>query len=260
MRSPKLSEVLYESDNGIAKITLNRPHKLNSLTAQMLADIRSALDFIEHDPTIKVILLTGAGQGFCAGQDLNESRLKDEALGPILESDYNPIIQRLTTMQQVVIAAVNGIAAGAGCSLALAADLTLAGKTTRFKQAFIHLGLLPDAGATWFLPHRVGIQKAMGLAMTGETITGTEAEHLGLIWKAVDDHLVLHEAEQLAFNLANSSHHALPEIKKSIYAASQNSLAEQLDLERDAQNRLGKTAEFQMALATFQSKQKKSNE
>lgn len=250
----KLSEVIYESNDGIAKITLNRPHKLNSLTSQMHADIRSALDLIDQDPTIKVILLTGVGKGFCAGHDIDSANFQGDQLAQILETDYNPLIHRLTTMKQVVIAAVNGIAAGAGCNLALAADLTIAGKKVGFKQAFIHLGLLPDAGGTWFLPKRIGIQKAFGLAMTGELITGEQADQMGLIWKAVDNDLVMLEAEKIARQLVNSASLALTEIKKAIYASNQNSLIEQLTLERHAQERLGNTLDFQEGINAFRNK------
>jgi 2-(1,2-epoxy-1,2-dihydrophenyl)acetyl-CoA isomerase len=251
MSRTELTQVIYESTQGIAKITLNRPEKLNSFTTQMHAELRSALDWVDQDPSIRVVLITGAGKGFCAGQDLADPDLKLDNLTETLEQNYNPLIARLTSMPQVVIAAVNGVAAGAGFNLALAADLTLAGKKASLTQAFIRIGLLPDAGGTWFLPQKVGLQKALGLAMTGKKISGEEADQMGLIWKAVDDESLMDEAQQLAQELAALPSLALAEIKKAMYAANNNTLKQQLDIEAAAQNRLGSSEDFREGVSAF---------
>ena len=251
MIKKEFAEVLYESDQGIATITLNRPAKINSLTYQMHADLRSALDLVEEDSTIQVVLITGAGRGFCAGQDLADPQTSLDNLADTLEKNYNVLVRRMAQMRQPIIAAVNGVAAGAGANLALGADLTLMGKKAVMTQAFVRIGLLPDAGGTWFLPRRVGLQKALGLAMTGETITGEEAERMGLIWKAIDDELLMEEAQKLARHLANLPARALAEMKQAIRAAFTNTLDQQLDVERDAQVRLGNTKDFKEGISAF---------
>jgi 2-(1,2-epoxy-1,2-dihydrophenyl)acetyl-CoA isomerase len=247
----ELTQVIYESNQGIAKITLNRPQKLNSFTAQMHAEIRSALDLVDQDPSIRVVLITGAGKGFCAGQDLSDPQLALDNLAQTLEKNYNPLIARLTSMPQVVIASVHGVAAGAGCNLALAADLTIASKSAAFIQAFINIGLMPDAGGTWFLPKRVGLQKAMGLALTGEKITGEQADQMGLIWKSFSDETLISETEQLANHLASLPGLALTEIKKAMYSSMHRTLAEQLEVECQAQDQLGRTQDFHEGVSAF---------
>jgi len=251
MSKKEFAEVIYESNQGIATITLNRPAKINSLTYQMHADLRSALDLVEQDPAIRVVLITGAGRGFCAGQDLADPATSLDDLSDTLEKNYNVLVRRMANLKQPIIAAVNGVAAGAGANLAIGADLTLMGKKAVMTQAFVRIGLLPDAGGTWFLPRRVGLQKALGLAMTGETITGEEAERMGLIWKAVDDESLMTEAEKLAQHLASLPALALAQMKQAIRAAFTNTLDQQLDVERDAQVRLGKTKDFKEGIEAF---------
>lgn len=247
----ELTQVIYESNQGIAKITLNRPEKLNSFTAQMHAEIRSALDLVDQDPSIRVVLITGAGKGFCAGQDLADSQLELDNLAKTLENNYNPLITRLTSMPQVIIASVNGVAAGAGCNLALAADLTVASKSASFIQSFINIGLMPDAGGTWFLPKKVGLQKAMGLALTGEKITGAHADEMGLIWKSFSDETLISETTQLANHLASLPGLALTEIKKALYSSMNRTLVEQLEVECQAQDQLGRTQDFNEGVSAF---------
>ena len=251
MAKTEFAEVIYEANQGIATITLNRPEKINSLTNQMHADLRSAFDLVDQDPNIRVILITGAGRGFCAGQDLADPETSLEDLSETLEKNYNVLVRRMAKMKQPIIAAVNGVAAGAGANLALGADLTIMGKQAVMTQAFVRIGLLPDAGGTWFLPRRVGLQKALGLAMTGDKITGEEAERMGLIWKAVEDITLMAEAQKLAMHLAALPAKALAEMKQAIHAAFTNTLDQKLDLERDAQTRLGKTKDFKEGISAF---------
>jgi len=251
MIKKEFAEVLYESNQGIATITLNRPAKINSLTYQMHEDLRAALDLVEQDSMIRVVLITGSGRGFCAGQDLADPETSLDNLADTLEKNYNVLVRRMAKMKQPIIAAVNGVAAGAGANLALGADLTLMGKKAVMTQAFVRIGLLPDAGGTWFLPRRVGLQKALGLAMTGETITGEEAERMGLIWKAIDDELLMEEAQKLAQHLAKLPARALAEMKQAIRAAFTHTLDQQLDVERDAQVRLGNTKDFKEGISAF---------
>ena len=249
--SQDFAQVHYQSENGVVTLTLNRPERINSLTAQMHADLRACLDLAESQSDTKVILLTGAGKGFCAGQDLTDQETNTRDLGEALEKNYNVLVRRLVSLPYPVIAAVHGVAAGAGANLALAADLTIMGQNAVFTQAFIRIGLMPDAGGTWFLPHRVGLQKALGLAMTGEKITGQEADAMGLIWKAVPDDQVLLAAQALATQLAQAPSQALHETKQAMWAALQQSLDQQLDWERDAQRRLGHTADFAEGVSAF---------
>ena len=247
----ELSQVIYEVTSGIATITLNRPDKLNSFTHQMHADLRAAFDLIDQDSSIRVIVITGAGRGFCAGQDLADPQTDINDLGSALEKNYNTLIARMASHPRPIIAAVNGVAAGAGANLALAADLTIMGKNASLIQAFVRIGLLPDAGGTWFLPRKAGLQQAMGLAMTGEKINGEQALQMGLVWKVVDDAIVLDSAYELAKQLALLPPLALTEMKQAIRQAMGNSLEEQLSLEKEAQSRLGQSNDFKEGVAAF---------
>lgn len=251
MNQAELTEIIYETTDRVAQITLNRPDKLNSLTAKMHQEFRLALDCIDQDPRIQILIIKGAGKGFCAGQDLSDPDLKLNHLGETLEINYNPLIYRLTTMKQIVIASIHGVAAGAGCNLALAADLTIASKSASFIQAFIKIGLMPDAGGTWFLPKRIGLQKAMGLALTGEKITGEQADQMGLIWKSFDEEILISETAQLANQLEKMPGLALTEIKKAMQSSFKRTLVEQLAVECEAQDRLGKTNDFHEGVSAF---------
>ncbi|HEX6980726.1 MAG TPA: 2-(1,2-epoxy-1,2-dihydrophenyl)acetyl-CoA isomerase PaaG [Alphaproteobacteria bacterium] len=242
--------ILFEIDNGVARITLNRPDKLNAFTAEMHAELADALAKTESGA--RAVLITGAGRGFCAGQDLSQRRGDDiPDLGDTIERMYNPLIRRLRGMEIPVICAVNGVAAGAGANLALACDIVLAARSASFLQAFVKIGLVPDSGGTWFLPRLVGDARARALAMLGEKITAEQAESWGLIWRVVDDERLMEEAGALARHLAQQPTKALGFIKRALNAAATNSLDAQLDLERDLQRAAGRTADYREGVAAF---------
>ncbi len=249
------ANILFEMADGVATLTLNRPDKLNSFTGEMHAEVRDALARVKGDPTVRCLLLTGAGRGFCAGQDLSDRAMEpgDEPpdIGAALETNYNPLVRTLRGLEMPVIAAVNGVAAGAGANIALGCDLVLAAKSASFIQAFCRLGLIPDAGGTWLLPHRVGTQRAMALAMLGEKLSAEEAERIGLIYRAVDDAELMPTATALARQLASSPTRGLALTKRAIYAAATNTMDEQLDLERDLQREAGRTADYREGVTAF---------
>ena len=229
--------VLLERADGVATVTLNRPDKLNSFTAQMHAEVRSALQTIEGDERIRALVLTGAGRGFCAGQDLGDRDVSDGAappdLGETLDTLYNPLVKKLRSLEMPVIAAVNGVAAGAGCNIALACDLVFAAQSAKFIQAFCKIGLVPDSGGTWTLPRLVGRQRAFGMALLGEPVTAPMAEDWGLIWKCVPDEELMPSVAKLAKHLATQPTKGLAYIKQALNQSSMHSLEQQLDLERD---------------------------
>ena len=200
--------ILFENTDGVAVITLNRPDKLNSFTVAMHLEVRDALDKIAADPRVRVLLLTGAGRGFCAGQDLSDRAVKpgDGAvdLGESVEKYYGPLVQTLRALPFPVICAVNGVAAGAGANIPLACDIVLAARSASFVEVFCKLGLLPDTGGTYFLPRLVGTARAMGLAMLGNKLSAEQAEQWGLIWKCVDDDKLQTEARAMAQHFASA--------------------------------------------------------
>lgn len=249
------ANILFEVSGGVATLTLNRPDKLNSFTTDMHAEVRDALDRVQGDPGVRCLLLTGAGRGFCAGQDLSDRAVApgQEApdLGQSIERNYNPLVRTLRGLQMPVVAAVNGIAAGAGANIALACDLVLAARSAAFIQAFCKLGLIPDSGGTWFLPRLVGTQRALALAMLGGKVTAEQAESWGMIYKAVDDAELMPAARTLATQLATQPTKGLALIKRAIQASSANSLDQQLDLERDLQRDAGRTADYREGVAAF---------
>ncbi|MFD1626975.1 2-(1,2-epoxy-1,2-dihydrophenyl)acetyl-CoA isomerase PaaG [Azospirillum griseum] len=247
--------ILLTIADGVATITLNRPDRLNSFTAAMHADLRAALDRVEGDATVRCLLLTGAGRGFCAGQDLSDRAVAPGAappdLGESIETNYNPLVRRLRALPMPVVCAVNGVAAGAGANLALACDIVLAARSASFIQAFCKIGLLPDSGGTWTLPRLVGHARAMGLAMLGDKVTATQAEAWGMIWKAVDDDALAGEALALARHLATQPTKGLALIKRALNASSTNDLDAQLDLERDLQREAGRSEDYREGVAAF---------
>ncbi|MBP2295696.1 2-(1,2-epoxy-1,2-dihydrophenyl)acetyl-CoA isomerase PaaG [Azospirillum rugosum] len=254
------ANILFEVADGVATLTLNRPDKLNSFTNEMHAEVRDALARVKGDPAVRCLLLTGAGRGFCAGQDLSDRAMAPGAMGSsqgppdigaALETNYNPLVRTLRGLEMPVVAAVNGVAAGAGANIALGCDLVLAAKSASFIQAFCRLGLIPDAGGTWLLPHRVGTQRAMALAMLGEKLSAEEAERIGLIHKAVDDAELMPTATALARQLATQPTRGLALTKRAIYAAATNTMDEQLDLERDLQREAGRTADYREGVTAF---------
>jgi 2-(1,2-epoxy-1,2-dihydrophenyl)acetyl-CoA isomerase len=250
--------VLLEITDGVAAITLSRPDKLNAFNEAMHRELAQALDRVEADAAIRAVLLTGAGRGFCAGQDLGD-RMVGEGdappdLGATLDRLYNPLIRRICRLERPVVCAVNGVAAGAGANLALHCDIVLAARSAQFIEPFCRLGLVPDAGGTYVLPRLVGAARARGLALLGEPLPAERAEAWGLIWRVVDDDRLLDEATALARHLATQATTGLGLIKRALFASATNSLDAQLDLERDVQREAGRTEDYREGVAAFMAK------
>jgi 2-(1,2-epoxy-1,2-dihydrophenyl)acetyl-CoA isomerase len=245
---------LYIKAAGVATLTLNRPEKLNAFTPDLHRELKAALENAESDPEIRAVLLTGAGRGFCAGQDLNLRRGGSgggAASGSSLETWYNPLIRRLRRLPKPVVCAVNGVAAGAGANVALACDIVLAARSASFIQAFCKIGLVPDAGGTYHLPRLVGMARASALMLLGEKLSAEDAARFGLIWRVVDDEALMPEATQLARHLARQPTRGLGLIKEALNASFVNSLDQQLDLERDLQRTAADTNDFREGVAAF---------
>ncbi|MEM5278556.1 2-(1,2-epoxy-1,2-dihydrophenyl)acetyl-CoA isomerase PaaG [Cupriavidus taiwanensis] len=248
--------ILLAWQGPVAVITLNRPDKLNSFTRAMHQALQQALDHVEAGGA-RALLLTGAGRGFCAGQDLADldftpGHMTD--LGELIDTWFNPLIRRLQALPLPVVAAVNGTAAGAGANLALACDMVLAARSASFIQAFVKIGLAPDSGGTWLLPQRIGMARALGLAMTGERLSAEDAEAWGLVWQTMDDPLLPEQALALATHLAAQPTRALAAIKRAMYASATATLDAQLDLERDLQRELGQSADYAEGVNAFLAK------
>jgi 2-(1,2-epoxy-1,2-dihydrophenyl)acetyl-CoA isomerase len=250
--------ILFEVRDGYAVVTLNRPDRLNSFNPDMHALLAEAVGQVETRADIRAVLLTGAGRGFCAGQDLSDRVVSADSappdLGHTIGTLYNPLVRRLRALEKPVLCAVNGVAAGAGANLALACDIVLAARSASFIQAFCRIGLMPDTGGTYWLPRLVGTARAMGLALLGDKLPAAEAERIGLIWKCVDDATLMDEAHALARQLAAAPTRGLAAIKHAIHASSGNSLDAQLDLERDVQRELGKTHDYREGVRAFMEK------
>ena len=248
--------VTVEREDGFRIIRLNRPETLNVFNDDLHAALRTAIDEADSDAMCRAILLTGAGRGFCAGADLasivDGSHHAD--LGDVLERTFNPLIRRIRGLRIPVVCAVNGVAAGAGANLALACDIVIAARSARFIQAFIKIGLIPDAGGSWLLSRLAGEARARGMAMLGEPITAEQAELWGLIWRVVDDEALLEEAKALTSHLAQQSTTALALMKELFVEAASHTLYEQLDLERDAQRTAGNGEYFKEGARTFLAK------
>lgn len=243
--------IQVSNENGVARVTLNRPDRLNSFTRAMHSELRDALDNLGN---ARVLVLTGAGRGFCAGQDLNDRAVAPgEAvdLGETVEESWNPLIRKLASLPQPVIARVNGVAAGAGANIALACDIVIAAKSAKFIQSFSALGLIPDSGGSWHLPRLVGQARALGLALTGEPLPAEKAADWGLIWKAVDDDQLDAEVDAVAAKLAALPPLGLDAIKKIVRTSWSRSLDEELDLQRDEMRRLGFTQDYREGVAAF---------
>ena len=247
--------ILFSVADGIARLTLNRPDRLNSFTVQMHEEVADALSQAERDDAVRALLITGAGRGFCAGQDLADRAVAPGGdgvdLGESLESRYNPLIKRLINLPKPVVCAVNGVAAGAGANIAFAADIVLAAKSARFIQSFSNIGLVPDSGGTWILPRLAGHARALGLALTGEPLGAEKAEEWGMIWKAVEDAQLENEADKLVYRLASGPTRGLAAIKLAMRKGWHSSLDEQLDLERDLQRELGRSQDYKEGVAAF---------
>jgi len=250
--------ILFESDGGIARLTLNRPERLNSFNDAMHVEVRNALDAVKSDASVRVLLLTGAGRAFCAGQDLADRAVAPGAepvdLGASIERNYRPLVLALRRLPLPVVCAVNGVAAGAGANIALACDIVIAAKSASFIQAFSKIGLIPDSGGTYFLPRLVGTARAMGLAMLGERLIAEQAAEWGLIWQCVDDGELHATVEKLLRTLAGAPTAGLAATKRALYASAGNSLETQLDLERDLQRTLGRSDDYREGVAAFAAK------
>jgi 2-(1,2-epoxy-1,2-dihydrophenyl)acetyl-CoA isomerase len=246
--------VLSEIRQGYRLITLNRPDRLNSFGAGMHAALLAALKDAEADKTCRALVLTGAGRGFCAGQDLSDVAAKPGTtpnLAATIEQNYNPLVRALRDLPMPAICAVNGVAAGAGANLAFACDIVLAARSAKFIQAFAKIGLVPDCGGSWLLPRLAGRARARGMAMLAEPVSAEQAEAWGLIWKAVDDATLMDEAHKLAAHFATQPTTGLALMKQALDAAETNTLDQQLDLERDLQGAAGRTPDYSEGVAAF---------
>lgn len=243
--------VLVETREGWRKLTLNRPEKLNSFTVELHRALASALDEAAADETCRAVLLTGAGRGFCAGQDLEAVSSDAAGVGNLLADFYNPLVRKIRSLPKPIVCAVNGVAAGAGANVAFACDIVLAAKRARFIQAFAKIALVPDSGGTWFLPRLVGEARARALALTGETVSAEQAESWGMIWRAVEDEALMDEAEKLVAHLATQPTAALGLIKRALEASADNSLDAQLDLEAELQKQASKLPDHAEGVAAF---------
>ena len=251
--------VLYEERGAVALLTLNRPEALNSFTRAMHADLWAALDRAEANRAIRALVITGAGRGFCAGADLAEFDFEPGPdlvhradPGPVIEQAFNPTARRLQQLRMPSIAAVNGVAAGAGASLVMCCDIAIAAPGASFIQAFSKIGLIPDAGGSWFLVERLGLARAMALAMTGDKLPAAQAKEWGMIWDVQDDPLAA--ALALAGRLAAMPTKALVATRALLRDASTRTLDEQLDAERDTQSALGKTHDYIEGVMAFRQK------
>ena len=247
--------VLVAKKGGVTRLTLNRPDKLNAFTEPMHAELRAGLESAGSDARCRVVVLTGAGRAFCAGQDLAETRPSPGAGVPDgggrLEKVYNPLVRLITSLEKPVICAVNGIAAGAGANVALACDLVFAARSASFLQAFARIGLIPDAGGTWTLPRLVGPARARGLTMLAEPLPAEKAEAWGLIWKVVDDDKLEAEVSAVADRLAVAATYGLALTKRALAQSATNTLAQQLDLERDLQHLAGTSPDAEEGIRAF---------
>jgi 2-(1,2-epoxy-1,2-dihydrophenyl)acetyl-CoA isomerase len=256
---PDETPILVERRAGYRVITLNRPHRLNAFTEAMHQRLHDALIEAEDDESCRTLLLTGAGRGFCAGQDLTD-RLSQagetQELGGALEAYYNPLIRKLRELPFPVVAAVNGVAAGAGANIALACDIVLAARSASFVQSFARVGLIPDSGGTWILPRLVGPARARGLTLTAEPLPAEKAEAWGLIWKVVDDAALAAEAEALCAQFAAAPTIGLALTKRALEESWSNDLDAQLDLERELQRQASLTPDYAEGVRAFIAKRK----
>jgi 2-(1,2-epoxy-1,2-dihydrophenyl)acetyl-CoA isomerase len=248
--------VLYEERGSVALVTLNRPSALNSFTRQMHHDVWAACDRAEANKAIRAMVITGAGRGFCAGADLSEfdfapgpDLIERANPGPVIDQAFNPTARKLQNLRMPTIAAVNGVAAGAGASLAMCCDIAIAAPTASFIQAFSKIGLIPDAGGSWLLVERLGMARAMALAMTGDKLGAAQAKEWGLIWDVADDAVAA--ALAMADKLAVMPTKALVATRHLLRDAGTRSFTQHLDAERDAQSALGRTHDYIEGVTAF---------
>jgi 2-(1,2-epoxy-1,2-dihydrophenyl)acetyl-CoA isomerase len=250
--------ILFALDAGIARLTLNRPDRLNSFNDAMHVEVRDALGRVATDASARVLVITGAGRGFCAGQDLSDRAVSAGSapvdLGASIERNYKPLVLALRALPLPVVCAVNGVAAGAGANLAFACDIVIAARSATFIEAFCKLGLIPDTGGTYFLPRLAGTARAMGLALLGDKIGAEQAAAWGLIWQCVDDTELPAVADKLATYLATAPTKGLARTKQALYASPVNTLEAQLDLERDFMRELGMSDDYREGVAAFMAK------
>lgn len=253
-----METIIFTVEDGVATLTLNRPDRLNSFNEQMHVEVREALARVAKgraEGSVRVLLLTAAGRGFCAGQDLSDRAVAadDEApdLGASIERNYKPLVTTLRNLELPVICAVNGVAAGAGANLALACDLVFAARSASFIQAFCKLGLIPDTGGTWILPRLLGPARAMGLALLGDKVSAEQAEAWGMIWKCVNDEVLLPTVQALAAQLAQGPTFGFAQTKKAIWSSSTREFEAQLDVERDAMRACGGSHDYREGVAAF---------
>jgi len=244
--------------DGVATLTLNRPERLNSFTVAMHGELRAALDAVDADPAVRCLVLTGAGRGFCAGQDLADRAVAPGSdaldLGASIEHYYKPMLLRLRRLRMPTVCAVNGVAAGAGANIPFACDLVFAAKSASFIQSFSKLGLVPDCGGTWWLPRLVGPARAMGLTLLGDKLPAAQAEEWGLIWRAVEDDELMPTALAAARQLAAGPTRGYVRTRAAVEASMQMSFEASLDLERDCQRELGRSADYREGVTAFMEK------
>ena len=251
--------ITFTVEAGIARQTLNRHDKLNSFNTEMHAELRTALDSIQNDTSVRVLVLSGAGRAFCAGQDLADRAMqmvdgKMPDIGNVVEANYKPLVLRLQNLRVPTIAAVNGIAAGAGASVALACDLVVATKSASFLQAFSKIGLIPDTGGTWFLPQRIGMARAMGLALLADKLPAEKAAEWGLIWSCVEDAEFAGAVDALAKQLSTAPTKALVRTRQAMHAAPGHTLEQQLSMEGGFMRELGWSPDYAEGVAAFMAK------
>jgi 2-(1,2-epoxy-1,2-dihydrophenyl)acetyl-CoA isomerase len=244
--------------DGVATLTFNRPERLNSFTVAMHGELRAALDAVDADPAVRCLVLTGAGRGFCAGQDLADRAVAPGSdaldLGASIEHYYKPMLLRLRRLRMPTVCAVNGVAAGAGANIPFACDLVFAAKSASFIQSFSKLGLVPDCGGTWWLPRLVGPARAMGLTLLGDKLPAAQAEEWGLIWRAVEDDELMPTALAAARQLAAGPTRGYVRTREAVQASMQLSFEASLDLERDYQRELGRSADYREGVTAFMEK------
>lgn len=249
--------ILFDLSGGVARLTLNRPDRLNSFTVQMHDEVSDALTRVESSSDTRVFLITGAGRGFCAGQDLSDRAVAPGTavdLGESLIKRYNPLIERLVALPMPVVCAVNGVAAGAGANIALVADVVIAAKSAKFIQSFANIGLIPDCGGSWTLPRLIGQARAMGLALTGQPVSAEQAENWGMIWRAIDDADFAAETDALVAKFANAPTEGLSATKALIRASWRQGFVEHLKAQVVVQRQLGNTADYAEGVAAFMEK------
>lgn len=252
------STITYQLDQGVAVLTLNRPASLNSFNTLMHDEVRDAIKDARDNTAVRCLVITGTGRGFCAGQDLSDRAVKVSAeapdLGESVEKNYNPLIRNIMTMEKPVLCAVNGVAAGAGASIALACDIVLAAKSAKFIQAFCKIGLVPDSGGTFNLVRALGLPRAKALALLGDKLSAEQAQNWGMIWQCVEDDSLMDETMTLALHLATQPTKGLAKIKELMNNSFSTPMHQQLELEKYAMRELGRTSDYREGVSAFMEK------